>query len=70
MPRRGKNIWEESFTWVLVGLVPVLIAFVWSFQYVLEWFTSQSTWAQVIEVFGAATFVSAFIALYLRSRRR
>ena len=70
MPRRGKDIWEESFTWVLVGSVPVFVAVVWSFQYVLDWFTSQPTWVRVIEVLGVATIIAAAITLYFRNRRR
>ncbi len=70
MPRRGKDIWEESFTWILLAMIPVFVAVVWSFQYVLAWFRSQPAWVQVIEVLGVAAIVAGAVTLYLRSRKR
>ena len=70
MPRRGKDIWEESFTWILVAMIPALVAVVWTYEYVLAWFTSQPTWAQVIEVLGVTAIVIAAFTLYFRNRNR
>ena len=70
MPRRSKNIWEESFTWVIVAMIPAFVAVVWTYEYVLAWFTSQPTWAQVIEVLGVIATITAAFTLFFRNRNR
>ena len=41
---------------------------IWAIQQVVDWFTSQPTWAQVIEVLGVIVIVT--FALYWRFRER
>ena len=68
MPRRNKDPWQDPVFLGIVAIIVIAVVAIWALQQVVNWFTSQPTWAQVIEVLGGISIVT--LALYFRFRER
>ncbi len=68
MPRRSKDAWQDPVFLAIFGILVAAVVAIWAVQQVIDWFTSQPTWAQVIEVLGGIGIVT--FALYWRFRER
>ena len=68
MPRRSKDPWQDPVFLAIVGILVAAVVVIWAVQQVIDWFTSQPPWAQVIEVLGGIGIVT--FAIYWRFRER
>ena len=67
MPRRNKDAWQDPVFLAILAIIVAAAIVIWALQQVANWFTSQPTWAQVIEVLGGIGIVT--LALYCRFRK-
>ncbi len=67
MPQRNKDPWQDPVFLAIVAIIVAAAIVIWALQQVANWFISQPTWAQVIEVLGGISIVT--LALYWRFKR-